>query len=214
MRFIYVINFKAYEEGTGGRALELAKTIERVSLATGKEIIACVQATDIAMIRERCQVKIFSQHIDPVAPGSHTGWISPFAVKSAGASGTLINHSERPLPLEEIKKRIEACRASGLESIVCSPTAMDCAKISSLKPDYIAVEPPELIGSGIPVSKARPEVIVESRKAVSVPLLCGAGINDGSDAKRARELGADGVLVASAIVKAGNREAALMRLVS
>lgn len=214
MRFIYVINFKAYEEGTGERALQLAKIIERVSRETGKEIIACVQPTDIARIIEKCQAKVFAQHIDPVSPGSHTGWLTPFAIKSVGASGALINHSERPLPLEEIRKRIDACRYHGLESIVCSPTPEDCAKISALKPDYIAVEPPELIGSGIPVSKAKPEVIIESKKAVRVPLLCGAGINDGSDARRARELGADGVLVASAIVKAKDREAALRNLVS
>ena len=213
MRFIYAINFKAYEEGTGKRALELARTIETVSHDTGNEIIACVQPSDIFRIKGQCPIKVFSQHIDPVSPGSHTGWLTPFAAKAAGASGTLINHSERPLSMEEIKKRIDACRAIGLESIVCAPTPADCAKISALRPDYIAVEPPELIGSGIPVSKAKPEVIVESKKAVSVPLLCGAGINDGSDVKRAKELGAEGVLVASAIVKAKDREAALRKLV-
>ena len=70
----------------------------------------------------------------------------------------------------------------------------------------IAIEPPDLIGSGISVSKARPELITNSLQAIreinpAVKVLCGAGITTSGDVSRALELGAKGVLVASGLVK-------------
>jgi len=75
-----------------------------------------------------------------------------------------------------------------------------------LKPDIIAIEPPELIGTGIPVSKAKPEVITDTIRLVreineKVVIVCGAGISRGEDVKAALKLGTQGVLVASGIVK-------------
>ncbi len=71
----------------------------------------------------------------------------------------------------------------------------------------VAVEPPELIGSGIAVSKANPEIIsdtVDRIKKVNpkVTILCGAGITKGEDVSSAIKLGAEGILVASGVVKA------------
>jgi triosephosphate isomerase len=79
--------------------------------------------------------------------------------------------------------------------------------VASLKPDVIAIEPPELIGTGIPVSKAQPEVVTGTAKLVrevnkKVVILCGAGISRGEDVAAALKLGTQGVLVASGIVKA------------
>jgi len=75
-----------------------------------------------------------------------------------------------------------------------------------IRPDYIAIEPPELIGGEISVSKARPEVISDTVKLVKkanpdVGVLCGAGVQDGGDVRKAAELGSSGILVASAVVK-------------
>jgi triosephosphate isomerase len=76
-----------------------------------------------------------------------------------------------------------------------------------LKPDMVAIEPPELIGTGIPVSKAQPDVVSGTVQLVrevneKVILLCGAGISHGEDVSAALKLGTQGVLVASGIVKA------------
>jgi triosephosphate isomerase len=73
-------------------------------------------------------------------------------------------------------------------------------------PDMIAIEPPELIGTGISISKARPELITESVKQIrkvnrSVKVLCGAGVTTAEDVSKALELGSEGVLVASAVAK-------------
>jgi triosephosphate isomerase len=81
--------------------------------------------------------------------------------------------------------------------------------VAALKPDIMAIEPPELIGTGIPVSKAKPEVVTDTIKLVrkvnpKVVILCGAGIGQGEDVAAAKRLGTQGVLVASGIVKAKN----------
>jgi triosephosphate isomerase len=129
------------------------------------------------------------------------------AIKEAGAIGTLVNHSERRLRLDEIRWIVEKARTLGLETIVCAATAEESAAVAMFKPSAVAVEPPELIGTGRAVSREKPEVITRSvelvrKVAPDVPVLCGAGVESGEDVKRALELGAQGVLVASAIVKA------------
>jgi len=79
----------------------------------------------------------------------------------------------------------------------------------------VAVEPPELIGTGRPVSKVKPEVVSDAVKLVRevnprVRVLCGAGITSGEDVRIALELGAEGVLLASSVVKAPDPRAAML----
>jgi triosephosphate isomerase len=129
------------------------------------------------------------------------------SVKEAGAKGTLINHSERQLKLSDIDEIVEITREKGLVSVVCANNPNISVAAATLKPDIIAIEPPELIGTGIPVSKAKPEVVTNTIKRVrkvnsEVAILCGAGISRGEDVAVALKLGTQGVLVASGIVKA------------
>jgi triosephosphate isomerase len=90
--------------------------------------------------------------------------------------------------------------------------------VARLAPDAVAVEPPALIGSGTPVSKADPDIVrdaVDAAGAIdsSVPVLCGAGISTGEDVSLAAELGAEGVLLASGVAAAADPRAALSALV-
>lgn len=202
-----LVNFKTYEEATGKKALELAKTVENVSLETEVCIGVAPQFADIAPLTRAVSVPVFAQHIDPIKPGGFTGHILPESVKEAGAVGTLINHSERRLKLASIDATITRAREVNLVSVVCTNNAAVSAAAASLKPNMIAVEPPELIGTGIPVSKAKPEVVtgtVELVKCINpnVVILCGAGITNGEDVAAALRLGTEGVLVASGVVKA------------
>jgi triosephosphate isomerase len=201
------VNFKTYAEGTGKNALKLAEVCEKVSLKTNVCVGVAPQFVDIASIAGAVKVPVFAQHIDSVPFGSFTGHVLPESVKEAGAVGTLINHSERRLKLADIDMLIARARENGMVSVVCSNNAVVSAAAASLKPDMIAVEPPELIGTGIPVSKAKPEIVsstVDLAKKVNrdVVVLCGAGITKGEDVSAALRLGTKGVLVASGIVKA------------
>ncbi len=208
---LYVINFKTYENGTGNKAKDLAKTIKKVSQEKGEKIIAAVQPTDIQRVSKF--IPTFSQHVDPIDFGSNTGHILPEAVKQSGAIGTLINHSEKRVPLEEVEFLIEKCKKAGLKTIVCCRNPEECEKISDMNPDYVAIEPPELIGTGRSVSQENPEIITKSKEVSKVPLLCGAGISKKEDVERAKELGAEGILVASAVVKSDEPEKVLKDLV-
>lgn len=202
-----LVNLKTYLEATGERALMLAKLAEEVTTEYDICIAMAPQFTEIHQMAQEVDIPIFAQHMDFVEPGSFTGHILPESIKEAGAVGTLINHSERRLKLAEIDATITRAREVDLLSLVCANSAAVSAAASALNPEMIAVEPPELIGTGIPVSKAKPEVItgtVELVKRINpnVSILCGAGITRGEDVVAALRLGTEGILVASGVVKA------------
>ena len=212
---LILVNLKTYIEGTGKKALELAVKAEKVSRETDVCIGLAPQYVDIPQLAKVVSIPIFAQHIDPIKPGSFTGHVLPEAVKDAGATGTLINHSERRLKLAEIDAAIRRARELNLVQVVCTNNASVSTSAAALKPNFIAIEPPELIGTGIPVSKAKPEIVAETVELVKqvnpeITILCGAGITKGDDVAAALKLGTKGVLVASGIVKAKNPHKVLL----
>lgn len=215
---IIIINFKTYEKGTGKKALALARVAEKMSKESGVCIAVAPQFTDITAIARKVTIPILAQHVDPILPGSHTGQILPEAVKEAGAVGTLINHSERRLSLKAIREAVKRAREIGLVSVVCADTPERTSKIASFKPDMVAIEPPELIGTGIPVSKAKPGIVESAVRLVrkrdsTLTILCGAGITKGEDVAAALRLGTQGVLLASGVVNAKDQWKAILDLV-
>ncbi|ADT84809.1 triose-phosphate isomerase [Thermococcus barophilus] len=216
---IIAINFKTYAQATGEGALRIAKAAEKVYKETGITIVVAPQLADLYRIAQEVEIPVFAQHIDPIKPGSHTGHVLPEAVKEAGAVGTLLNHSENRMILADLEAAIRRSEEVGLMTMVCSNNPKVSAAVAALDPDYVAVEPPELIGTGIPVSKAKPEVITDTVELVkkvnpNVKVLCGAGISTGEDVKKALELGTVGVLLASGVTKAKDPEKAIWDLVS
>lgn len=212
---ILIINFKAYQEAIGEKAVSLAAAASDVGSKLGVPIVVCPQPTDILRIVQSVDIPVFAQHVDPFKPGKFTGHIVMEAVKEVGAVGTLISHSERRLPLPKIDKVIRRARELGMLSCVCAESASASSAVAALGPDYVAFEDPRLIGTGISVSTAKPEAVKESVKSIlkvnaKVIPLCGAGITNGNDAFMAVELGSKGVLVASGIVKATNPKKAIM----
>ena len=204
---IIIVNFKTYLEATGRRAAALAKQAEKVSRETGAYIVVAPQCADITRVAEAVEIPVFAQHIDPIKSGSHTGQVLADAVKEAGAIGTLINHSERQMKLADIDAVVKMAIEKDLVSCVCTSNPPISAAVAYLHPDIISIEPPELIGSGIAVSKAKPEEVTKTIQLVrkvnsEALLLCGAGISHGEDVAVALKLKTQGVLVASAIVKA------------
>jgi triosephosphate isomerase len=170
-------------------------------------VVVSPQFADIARVAEAVEIPVFAQHIDAVCPGAFTGHVLAESVKEAGAVGTLINHSERQLKLADIDAVVRHAKEKGLTSCVCTSNPAISAAVAYLHPDIISIEPPELIGTGIAVSKAQPEAVTNTIKLVravndNAVILCGAGISHGEDVSVALKLGTQGVLVASGIVKA------------
>jgi len=214
---VLIVNFKLYQSGTGERALNLAKILEKVSEERGVTIVAAVNSLDAYRMRNEVDIPIILQHADAVDFGAHTGRINLEMAKDYDLDGVLINHSERTLKIPDIDFLVQKSKSLNLISVVCANNSRVAGALSFLEPDFIAMEPPELIGGNVSVSTAKPEAIVETIEAVKsvrdIPVLVGAGIKNGEDVRKAIELGAEGVLVASGVVKAKNPEKAVNDLV-
>jgi triosephosphate isomerase len=205
-----LVNLKAYscDPVSVARAATAVDTEATVALAPQTTHLRAVAETD---------VRTWAQHVDPTEHGSHTGHVLAEAVADTGATGTLLNHSERRLQLGSIDDALGAADRAGLDTVVCANNPDQVATVTALGPGAVAVEPPGLIGTDTSVSQANPETVrdaVEAARAVdpSVPVYCGAGISSGADIAAARELGADGVLLASGVAKARDPAAALADL--
>ncbi len=203
-----IINFKNYTDIGGEKTLELSKVAEQVRNSTGVEIVIAPPQPSLSQVCTMVKTPVISQHVDSSTPGSTTGYFVPEIVKSYGVIGSLINHSEHRIDsLDSIGELVEVLRGLPMVSVVCARTVEEARDIARFNPDFIAIEPPELIGSGKAVSKENPAIITESIAAAteqskSSKVICGAGIIDRTDVESALRLGANGILVASGIIKA------------
>jgi len=204
---IIVVNFKTYKQGK--KAIELAKKIERVD----KKIIIGVQASDIEEITRKTKLRVYAQHVDYYELGRHTGFILPEAVKKDKAEGSFLNHSEHKLKFNILKKTIKRCKKVKLKVMIFASNVREAKKISKLKPNYLIVEPPELVAGKKSVSKAKPELIRNISKNLKRKFLVGAGIHTREDVKIAMKLGASGIALSSAVTKAKNPEKVLRRFI-
>lgn len=213
------INFKTYEQGTGANAVELAKKIENLALNYQVKTVFVVQASDVKEVVESTKLEVWSQKIDPIDYGAHTGGVLPEAVFEDGASGTFLNHSEsRFSEVGEIERAVKRCNEVGLKTLVFAKDLDELTQILKFSPTFVSYEPPELVGSTkTSVAEEKPEVIssaVELAKNAGIPLIVGAGIKSAEDIRISISLGAVGVAVASDIVKSENPEAEYSNLVS
>ncbi len=212
-----VLNLKTYNESIS-KALLFTDIAGEVVQDTGVRIVVCPPALFLREAAERFG-DVFAQHVDPEPAGAHTGSVPVDLLKAAKVKGSILNHSERKIPPEKIKPTVDSLHKHGMESLVCAASTGEAVSIAHYSPTYIAVEPPELIGSGVSVSKAKPEIVINSVKAVKevnhkITVLCGAGVSTKEDVKKALELGSEGVLLASAFVKAADQKAFLLDLAS
>jgi len=202
---MFVINCKNYEEIAGNEIIKFVKIAEKISKKF-KVKIAIAPPQHLIGLVSNSSITILAQHIDDSKIGSTTGFMIPELLKKSKVKGSLINHSEHRISSSEIKKLVLKLKELKMISILCVKDVAEAKRYSKLEPDYIAIEPPELIGSGRSVSTEKPELITKAAVAVKIAknktkLLCGAGIVSGKDVSKAIELGSKGILVASGIVK-------------
>lgn len=214
-----IINFKVYSEIEGERSSNLAEICDNIAQETGANIMVCPPMVELSYVADMVEIPVFSQNVDPRKPGSGTGYTTPSLVKAAGAVGTLINHSEHKQPAEDVGTCVQMCKDLGLVTCVCADTVEIAKDLAKFSPYYVAVEPPELIGGDISVTTANPKIVSDTVDAVksvddSIKVLCGAGVKNGRDVKAAVDLGAEGVLLASGVVKAKNPDEVIRDLIS
>jgi triosephosphate isomerase len=160
-----------------------------------KTIVAPPQPS-LSLVAKKVNIPVFCQHVDDVLAGQSTGFFVPDLAKSYGASGSILNHSEHRLDYYTIGNLIQRLTKLNMVSVVCARTSREAAELARFSPNFVAIEPPELIGSGKAVSKENPKVILDT--------VNGAGIVEKSDVLSALDLGVKGILVASGIIKANS----------
>ena len=207
---MFIINCKNYDEISGEKIIKLAKISQRISKKY-KIPIAIAPPHHLISLITKFNVIILAQHLDDKKVGSTTGFMIPEIVKKSKINGSLINHSEHRISEKEIKNLVKRLKRLRLKTVLCVKNVNELKKYLKLNPTFIAIEPPELIGTGKAISTERPQLITKAVDGVksaknSTKLLCGAGIVSGKDVARAKELGSKGILVASGIVKARNWE--------
>jgi triosephosphate isomerase len=212
------VNFKTYPEATGENSVKLALLCEVISEETKVPIIPVVQLIDAWRILEHVHIPVWVQHIDPFEPGGYTGYTIFESIISGGVSGTILNHSEHSIPFEQIKNTIMRVKKErhDFQTLVCVPNMEVLKNVKSFEMDYVAYEPPELIGSKTAsVASVHPEIIEESVALSSpIPVIVGAGIKTKADVETCHNKGVKGILVASSIVKAKDPAATLREFAS
>lgn len=211
------VNYKTYEEGLGPKAVAITKILEDVARQAQVKIIPAVEATDIKEVAGDTTLEVWAQKVDPVEPGAHTGAILAEAVQEDGAMGTFLNHSEAKLAsFDELAKAFDRAKSVGLKTLIFAKDLEELKNVCSLGPNFVAYEPPELIGSATTsVAEAEPEIIkeaAETARHAGIPLIVGAGVHSRDDVKKSLELGAVGVAVASNIMKSDNPKQSLTDL--
>ena len=214
---LVVVNFKTYQTAHGASAEELAVAMSGIE--TNARMIAAVSALDLAaVVAAAPDLEVWCQHLDPVGFGSNTGWLHPETAIERGATGTLINHAEHKVSIEHVAMLLDQV-PEGFEVCACAADIDEAMAMAALVPNYVAVEPPELIGGDTSVTNADPDIVSDTAAAVrevsdEVGILCGAGVKTGADVAKAIELGTTGVLLASGVTKADDPAAALSGLIS
>ena len=216
--FKIFVNFKTYPQGLGEKAVKLAKICQKLEEEKKTAIIPVVQTVDVYQVRKEAAISPWVQHIDWQEPGQHTGWINLEAVVETGAKGTLLNHSEHRIPPGTVKQVIKRVEKKKLPFfvMVCCRTLGQLERLVKLKPNFLAYEPPELIGGKVSVSQEKPKAVekaVRICRKYKIPLIIGAGIHNGDDVLLAKKMGATGVLVSSAVILAKDPEKKLRELV-
>ncbi len=205
---MFIINLKNYNEIAGSKATRITKLAQKISRKYKIKIAIAPPQHAISELVNH-SIPILAQHVDNAKVGSTTGFVIPEILKKSGVKGSLINHSEHRISARDIILLVKRLKKLGMVTVVCVKNIKEAAKYAKLNPTYIAIEPPELIGTGRAISTERPQLITNAVLAVkkannSTKLLCGAGIVSGKDVSKAIQLGAKGILVASGIVKAKN----------
>ena len=210
---MFIINCKNYEEIAGEKIIKLAKIAEKISKKY-KIKIAIAPPHHLIPLITKFRIIVLAQHLDDKKVGSTTGFMIPEIIKKSKIDGSIINHSEHRITENEIKNLVKRLKKLKLKTVICVKNVSEAKKYAKINPTFIAIEPPELIGTGRAISTEKPQLITNSINAVqsaknSTKLLCGAGIVSAEDVSRAVELGSKGILVASGVIKAKNWESVL-----
>ena len=195
-----VVNFKRYPQSSAAAAVKLAQICKQVGQECGVRIIPVPQIQDIAACA--------AEGVDC--------WTQKFEPEHTLQKGTLLNHSDFRLERAALQEELYLSKTRGDETCVCTANPEETAELTSTRPNFLAYEPPELIGSTTTsVAQSKPEDITRAAdicRRTNIQLLVGAGIKSAADVRVSLDRGSVGVLIASAVVLASDQEKELREL--
>jgi triosephosphate isomerase len=201
---VFEIGLKGY--CWGAAAVRLAVEADRLAEALGVSVVFNPQAVDIRPVAEATsRILVFAQHMDPVEPGRGVGAVLAEAVRDAGAVGTLLGHSEKPMPLGAMARAIGRARALGLFTLVFADAPAEAAALAHLAPDIVLAEPAGNVMAGFVADTIAAVRAVDP----AVLVMSGAGVNGPEDVDRMIRLGLDGTGASSGILRAADPIAAM-----
>lgn len=193
----------------GDKVVALAQVADSLAAEYAVQVFFTPQAVDIYRVAHATSnICVFAQHMDALPVGRGVGSTLPEAVAAAGAKGVLLNHAEKPLPLDLIALTIQRAREVGLATMVCAGNLEETRHVAALKPDVLLAEAPELIGTGKREDDDDQVIrrINEEVRCIApqVKVLHGAGITNEQDVYRIMRAGAEGTGSTSGILKAAD----------
>ena len=191
----------------GDQLLDLALAADAASEKYDIDIIFTTPYAEIRRIVEHTKrLFVFAPHMDPIRPGRGLADILPEGIRAAGATGVMLNHCEKPLPLSAVNQTIRRAEEVGLITIVCSDTIEEAKAIAQLSPDIIVAEPTGLIGTGETSGMDYVRASIDAVKSVNpaIMVLQGAGIKNGEDVFQVIHAGAEATGSSSGIAKAAD----------
>lgn len=133
----------------GDAVLEYAIAADAASKEYDVDVLFVAPYTEIRRVRENTEkLIVLAPYMDAIRVGRGIADVLPEALKAAGAQGVVLNHSERPMTLNAIRKTIDRANELDLITFVCASTVAEAQALAMLHPDILNTEPTELIGSG------------------------------------------------------------------
>ncbi len=133
----------------GDAVLNYAKAADAASKEYDVDVLFVTPYTEIRRVRENTErLIVLAPHMDAIKPGRGIADVLPEALKAAGAQGVVLNHSEKSVTLNILRKTIDRANELDLLTFVCADTIAEAQALARLHPDILNPEPTELIGSG------------------------------------------------------------------
>ena len=200
----------------GDAVLEYAKVADAAAMEYDVDVLFVAPYTEIRRVRENTdRLIVLAPHMDAIKPGRGIADVLPEALKAAGAQGVVLNHSEKPVTLNELRKTIDRANELDLLTFVCADTVAEAQAIAQLHPDILNPEPTELIGSGTVSDMGYVKEVIRAVKSIDPSILVeqAAGITTAQQVYDFIMAGSEAAGSASGILKSANPHALLNEMV-
>ena len=200
----------------GDAVLEYAKAADAAAMEYDVDVLFVAPYTEIRRVRENTdRLIVLAPHMDAIKPGRGIADVLPEALKAAGAQGVVLNHSEKPVTLNELRKTIDRANELDLLTFVCADTVAEAQAIAQLHPDILNPEPTELIGSGTVTDMRYVKEVIRAVKSINPSILVeqAAGITTAQQVYEFIMAGSEAAGSASGILTSANPYALLNDMV-